>query len=65
MDSDDKAASRPAKADKPAPTQDGVGAAFDLWLQRSLHQLYDGVAAEPIPPDLLRLIETDRARRGN
>ena len=35
-------------------------AAFDLWLQRGLHQLYDDVASEPIPDELLRLIENDR-----
>ncbi len=35
-------------------------AAFDLWLQRSLHQLFDKVAKEPIPEELLRLIERDR-----
>ena len=40
---------------------DGVPeAAFDLWLQRSLHQLFDKVAKEPIPEELLRLIEQDR-----
>jgi hypothetical protein len=33
---------------------------FGLWLQRGLHQLYDSVAQEPIPPELLRLIEADR-----
>jgi hypothetical protein len=42
----------------------GVDQAFDLWLHRSLHQLYDRVAAEPLPEELLRLIEEDRARRG-
>ncbi len=36
--------------------------AFDLWLQRSLHQLFDTVAKEPIPEDLLRLIEQDRRK---
>ncbi|HYF06889.1 MAG TPA: NepR family anti-sigma factor [Acetobacteraceae bacterium] len=35
-------------------------AAFDLWLERSLRALYDGVAKEPIPEDLLKLIEKDR-----
>lgn len=40
-----------------------VEAAFDLWLQRGLHQLYDGVACEPVPEDLLKLIEEDRVRR--
>ena len=33
---------------------------FDLWLKRGLHQIYDDVASEPIPEDLLRLIEEDR-----
>ena len=36
--------------------------AFDLWLQRGLHQLFDEVAREPVPEDLLRLIEDDRKR---
>ena len=35
-------------------------AAFDLWLQRGLHKLFDDVASEPIPDELLRLIEDDR-----
>lgn len=37
--------------------------AFDLWLRRGLHQLYDTVANEPVPDELLRLIEEDRATR--
>lgn len=37
--------------------------AFDIWLQRGLHQLYDSVANEPIPEDLLKLIEQDRTDR--
>jgi len=42
---------------------DGVSeAAFDLWLQRSLHQLFDQVAKEPIPEELLRLIEENRRK---
>ncbi|WP_135465800.1 hypothetical protein [Crenalkalicoccus roseus] len=43
--------------------EDGAEAAFDLWLQRNLHQLYDNVAQEPLPPELLRLIEEDRKNR--
>ncbi len=35
-------------------------AAFDIWLKRGLHQMFDDVAREPIPPELLRLIEQDR-----
>lgn len=37
-------------------------AAFDLWLERSLKALYDQVAEEPIPEDLLKLIEDDKKR---
>jgi len=38
-----------------------VDQAFDVWLRRGLHQLYDTVAREPIPDELLRLIEEDQA----
>lgn len=37
-------------------------AAFDIWLQRGLHQMFDDVAREPVPEDLLRLIEEDRKK---
>jgi len=30
---------------------------FDRWLNRQLHRLYDPVLAEPVPEDLLRLLE--------
>ncbi|WP_090561825.1 NepR family anti-sigma factor [Belnapia rosea] len=55
-----KRANTPAK---PGIEQEGeeVDQAFDVWLRRGLHQLYDTVAREPIPEDLLRLIEEDRA----
>ncbi|MBP0446078.1 hypothetical protein J8J14_14990 [Roseomonas sp. SSH11] len=36
--------------------------AFDLWLQRGLHQMFDDVMREPIPEELLRLIEQDRSQ---
>jgi hypothetical protein len=36
-------------------------AAFDLWLHRGLHAMYGGAASEPIPDELLRLIEQDRS----
>ncbi len=38
------------------------GEAFDLWLQRGLHELYDEVANEPIPEDLLKLIDDGRPK---
>lgn len=35
-------------------------AAFDVWLERGLHELYDGVAREPVPAELLRLLKGDK-----
>jgi hypothetical protein len=37
--------------------------AFGLWLRQSLHETFDATVAEPIPEDILRLIEEDRAER--
>jgi hypothetical protein len=37
-----------------------VSSAFDVWLERGLHTLFDDVTNEPIPVELLRLIEADR-----
>ncbi len=44
----------------PRPPVRRTGGAFDVWLQRGLHQLFDDVAKEPVPEELLRLIEDDR-----
>ena len=46
----------------PGGTRRVPEAAFDLWLKRGLHQLYDDVANEAIPAELLRLIEQDRRK---
>lgn len=32
---------------------------FDKWLQKQLHAMYDEIAGEPLPDDLLELIEHD------
>jgi len=55
-----KRAGTPAKS---GIEQEGkeVDQAFDVWLRRGLHQLYDTVAREPIPDELLRLIEEDQS----
>jgi len=47
-------------APRPDPGRVRPDAAFDLWLQRGLHQMFDEVAREPIPEELLRLIEQDK-----
>jgi hypothetical protein len=70
MAHDDKR--RPAgPASKPGPkTGDGkTGRApkvsaerpFDMWLQKQLHAMYDEIASEPLPNDLLNLIDHDAA----
>jgi Anti-sigma factor NepR len=48
------------RATRPAQATRGVDDAFDVWLNRGLHQLYDAVASEPLPQELLDLIEEDR-----
>ncbi len=45
------AASQPGNMDR----------AFDIWLQRSLHMLYDDIASEQVPEALLKLIRDDLA----
>ena len=42
-----------------------VDKAFDTWLDRELKRMFDDVAREPIPEDLLKLIDehADAARR--
>ena len=34
---------------------------FDLWLQKQLHAMYDEIASEPLPNDLINLIDHDAA----
>lgn len=50
------------KKPPPAPKSRSSDAAFDVWLNRGLHQLFDDVANEPIPDELLKLIEEDKPK---
>ena len=36
---------------------------FDMWLQKQLHAMYDEIAAEPLPDDLVSLIERDAQKK--
>ena len=48
---------------QPQPASKGkrkADSAFDLWLQRGLHKIFDDVANEPVPDELRRLIDGDR-----
>lgn len=40
----------------------GSSPAFDLFLDRGLHELYDEMFNEPLPEAWLRLIEEDRKK---
>ena len=44
------------------PVEELKPEAFDLWLKRGLHEIYDTVANEPIPDEWLKLIEEDRKK---
>lgn len=55
----DMKAPRPNK--KPGPGPRGDAFAFDLWLKRGLHEMYDDITKEPVPEELLKLIEDDRS----
>jgi hypothetical protein len=47
---------------KPKPrAKDVPERPFDRWLQKQLHAMYDEIASEPLPRDLLSIIDTDAA----
>jgi hypothetical protein len=48
------------KRQREGPEARGVTEAFAMWLERRLHDLYDEAMREPVPADLLRLIEGRR-----
>lgn len=52
---DDPARDRKVKAPAERP--------FDMWLQKQLHAMYDEIAAEPLPDDLVGLIERDAEKK--
>jgi hypothetical protein len=37
---------------------------FDMWLHKQLHAMYDEIASEPLPNDLLNLIDRDATQDG-
>ena len=58
-----KGGSRLVKASRTG--ERGTSAAFDTWLERKLHEMFDSVTAEPIPDDLLKVIaELDKQTEG-
>ena len=56
---------KPGDPPEKGPVKSGQRAtprAFDIWLDRGLHRMYDSVAQEPVPEDLLRLIKEDQKK---
>ena len=49
----------PESAKSKAPAKASRERPFDMWLQKQLHSMYDEIAAEPLPSDLLNLIDKD------
>jgi hypothetical protein len=45
-----------ATTNSPQPGRDPGDAAFDRWLHRELSRLYDQTLAEPVPDELLKLL---------
>jgi hypothetical protein len=67
MDENRRIPQRPRHTGRDVPHRRHVEDAFSLWLEQKLHELYDSVTREPLPPDLLQLIEghrTERERHG-
>jgi hypothetical protein len=56
---------RAASAARPKPRSNDRP--FDMWLHKQLHAMYDEIASEPLPDDLLNLIDKDAAEetKGN
>ena len=55
-----QSARRPAEAATSKPSQRASKSAFDVFLDRGLHSLFDSIKDEPVPEELLRIIEQDR-----
>jgi Anti-sigma factor NepR len=61
MANDDKAPNGRG-GEPPRPKPKGAERPFDMWLQKQLHAMYDEIASEPLPDDLLKLIDKDAAK---
>jgi len=64
MASDDKPKKERAGETARAKMKPSIERPFDAWLQKQIHAMYDEIASEPLPQDLLGLIESDAAKKG-
>jgi hypothetical protein len=61
---DDKPSAGPARRgalSRPQKAKEPEARPFDMWLHKQLHAMYDEIASEPLPSDLLNLIDADAA----
>ena len=63
MASDDKPKKDRAGETARAKMKASTERPFDVWLQKQLHAMYDEIAGEPLPADLLKLIESDAEKK--
>jgi hypothetical protein len=63
MASDDKPKKDRAGETARAKMKASTERPFDVWLQKQLHAMYDEIASEPLPMDLLNLIESDAEKK--
>jgi len=58
-----KLSSMADREDKPPKAGPGTSrkadTAFDVFLRRGLHQMFDEIARQPIPPAILKMLEDD------
>ncbi len=50
-------ASDAEQSDARGETSAKMNPAFDVWLENKLHKMFDSVAAEPLPAELVKLLE--------
>ena len=55
---DKKERSQGKSSNKSRPTD----SAFDRWLNRGLHELFDDVMKEPVPDELLKIVQDDKKK---
>ena len=66
MASDDKPRSVPRRAaDAARSAAKPAERPFDMWLHKQLHAMYDEIASEPLPNELVNLIDRDAAEGGS
>jgi hypothetical protein len=60
-----KSSRREPHQQKPSTDKVEADRPFDMWLHKQLHAMYDEIASEPLPGDLLKLIDSDAAQAGD